>query len=500
MIDEICTIVGGQPLAIELLAARAALVPLHRLLERARKSLDVVDASSDPTRPVRHRSAKVCIELSFKELSPSASILLRRMCVFPDGASAAVITAVSGSQDWDEAAEELVAASVWRLAGRRYTIHPLVRKVALDQLENDRAEFERLAARALAQFVWKRAQQVQSSGTDPAVIKGIMDWCDAELRNLIAASDLAFAALDWESVFHLSAAIFNFFQIRGHWSDAEHLYTQALAATRRSGNRAGEAQTLNYLGLVYRQRGRWADAEAAHQDSLALWRAIGDHRGEGNTLKHLGRMLQLRERYDESVAVCEQALALLREVADFVGEAKTLAYLGNVYRFQRRWDQAVEVYERALGLSRTVGDSYDEGDILRHLGQVYHHQGRWDQAKQAYQRSLALWRAFDDRHNEAVILDNLGAVLRDEGRWTEAESMLEQGLAVFREFHDRRKEGSSLLNLARLRAAQGELASALDLGRQAVDILDNTEDGWSLHQARDFVSDISRQKVTRSRV
>jgi len=492
-VDEICTAVGGQPLAIELLAARAALVPLNRLLERARTSPDAIAASSDPTRPDRHQSAKVCIELSFKDLSPSANALLRRLSVFPDGAGPAVICAVLGNQDWDQGAEELVAASVWRLSGRRYTMHPLVRKIALEQLGNERLDFERQAARALTQFVSGRARQVQDGAAEPAVLKGIVDWCEAELRNLIAAADFAFAAEDWESVFQLSFAIFNFFQVRGHWSDAEHLYTQALTATRRSSNRAGEAQTLNHLGLIYRQRGRWADAESAHQDSLALWREIGDHRGEGNTLKHLGRMLQLRERLDESAAVCQQALALLRDVDDAVGEAKTLAYLGNVYRFQGRWDQAVEVYERALAKSRKVGDRYDEGEILRHLGQVYHHQGRWSEAKQAFQRSLALWRAFDDRHNEAVILDNLGAVLRDEGRWNEAESMLDQSLAVFREFHDRRKEGGTLLNLARLRAAQGDLASSLDLGRQALGILEDTEDAWSINQARDLVSGRSRQ-------
>jgi class 3 adenylate cyclase/tetratricopeptide (TPR) repeat protein len=495
VIDEICVVVGGQPLAIELLAARAGLVPLQRLLERARNSLDVVNASADPTRPARHRSAKVCIELSFTELTPSATGLLRRTSVFPDGASAAVITAVTGTQDWDEAAEELVAASVWRLAGRRYTMHPLVRKVALDQLGIERAEFDRQAARALAQFVWGRAQQVQKSGADPPVVKGIMDWCEAELRNLIAATDLAFDAQDWESVIRISSAIFNFFQIRGHWGDAEHLYTRALEAAVHMGDRSAQAQAKNYLGLVYRQLGRWADAERAHQDSLTIWREIGDHRGEGNTLKHLGRMLQLRERLGESAAVCEQALALLRESGDAIGEAKALAYLGNVYRFQGRWDEAVHVYERALALSRKVGDPYDEGEVLRHLGQVHHHEQRWDDAKQAYQRSLAVWRAFDDRHNEAVIYDSLGAVLCEEGRWTDAESMLEQALAVFREFHDRRKESGTLLKLARLRAAEGNCAAAIDLGRQSLSTLENTEDAWSLKQAREFVTRLEHRDV-----
>jgi len=492
-IDQICATVGCQPLAIELLAARAALVPLRRLLERVQRSLNVIDASSDPTRSDRHRTASRCIELSFKELSPSASDLLRRLSVFPDGAGPAVISAVTGKEDWDEAAEELVAASVWRLSGRRYTLHPLVRQVALDQLVNDRGDFEREAALALTQFVCRRAEQSPARQDQTAAVKVVIDWCEAELHNLIATADFAYSAQEWDCVVRLSAAIFDFFQVRGHWSDAEHLYNCALAAARRSNSRPGEAQTKNRLGLVYRQQGRWADAETAHRDSLAIWREIGDRRGEGNTLKHLGRMRQLRQSYDESAAICHQALALLREAGDRVGEAKALTYLGNVYRFDGRWDRAVEVYEQALELSRGIGDRYDEGGLLRHLGQIYHHQGQWDQAKQAFQGSLAIWRGFDDRHNEAVILDNLGAVLRDQGRWGEAESMLEQSLAVFREFGDRRKQGGTLLNLARLRALQGDQASALDLGHQAVATLEHTEDAWLLDRAREFLAGLERR-------
>jgi class 3 adenylate cyclase/tetratricopeptide (TPR) repeat protein len=489
-INQICAAVGCQPLAIELLAARAAMVPLRRLLERVLRSPDVIDASSDPTRPDRHRSAITCIEISFKELSTGARDLLRRLSIFPDGASAALITAVMAVEDWDNAAEELVAASVWRLSGRRYTTHPLVRQVSLKQLEHNRGDLERRAALALTQFVCLRDKQAPVRQDQTAELKVVIDWVEAELHNLIAAADFAFAANLWDCVLKLSAVIFDFFQVRGHWADAEHLYTLSLEAARRSNNRPGEARTLNFLGLISRQQGRWADAETAHRDSLAIWRAIGDHRGEGHTLKHLGRIVQLRQGYGESAALCQQALDLLREVGDPPGEAKALTYLGNVYRFDGHADQAREVYEQALKISRSVGDRYDEGAILRRLGLIHHLKGRLEEAKQAFQQSLAIWRSFDDRYNEAVILDNLGSLFRDEQRWAEAESMLDQSLAVFRQCGDRRKQGATLLNLAKLRAVRGDRARALALGNQAVSILEYTEDAWSLNRAHEFVAEL----------
>ncbi len=486
-IEELCSAVGGQPLAIELLAARAAMVPLPRLIQRARKSLDVIAAASDPTRPDRHQSAQRCIELSVKELSSAARDLLRRICVFPAAVGPTVISAVVGGQDWDAGAEELVAASVWRLSADRYTMHPLVRQFAIQELAESRSEVERQAAQGLMRFVVSRAEQAPVRQDQPAAVKAAIDWCEAELRNLLAAADFAVAAEEWDSVIRFASALFGFFQIRGHWTDAEHLYTQSLSAARRAGPRSAEAHDLNRLGLIHRQLGRWALAEAAHRDSLVIWRELGDRRGEGNTLKHLAGMLQLRQSYDESAILCQQALERLREAEDKVGEAKTLIYLGNVHRLSGRDQAAVAVYEHALALSERIGDRYDEGAILRRLGQVFHQQGRGDEAKEAFARGLTIWRAFDDRHNEAVILDDLGALLRDQERWGEAEAMLKQSAIVFQKFGDRRKEGGSLLNLAKLHAARGEHETALDLGRQAARVLESTEDHWTLARAREFV-------------
>ncbi len=492
-IDAICSAVGCQPLALELLAARAALVPLHRLLERVQKSLDVIDAASDPTRSDRRRSARLCIELSFKDLSTSARELLERLSVFANGAGPAVISAVTGTEAWDSAAEELVAASVWRLSGRRYTMHPLVRQIALEQLVTDRGECELGAARALTHFVCAHAAEAKRHAADPAALKGAIDWCEAELPNLVASAGFAFAAEDWGSVSTLAAALLNVFQIRGHWSDAEHLYVLSLAAARCSCDRAGEAAALNHLGWVYRQQGRWTEAEAAPpREPVPL---AGNRRPprRGQHAETSRTNAPASRRFDDSSAVCQQALALLQAAGDSVGEAKTLAYLANIHRFEERWDVAVEVYQQALAISRRIGDLYDEGEIVRHLGEIYQHQGHYDQAKQALQRSLTIWRAFDDRHNEALILDLLGAILRDEGRWNESQAMLDQSLAVFREFRDRRKEGGALLNLARLDAARGNPASALDIGRQAVALLEESQDNWLFNRARDFVSELTRQ-------
>jgi class 3 adenylate cyclase/tetratricopeptide (TPR) repeat protein len=489
-IRELCTAVGGQPLAIELLAARATRLPLRRLIERVGRDLEVVDSRGDYSRPERHQSVRTCMRFSYEHLSEPARELLLRMSVLPDGAGEAVVSAIMMRQDWDEAAEELVQNSVWRLLGRRFTLHPLVRQFALEEIGARRNELERAAAKSLIFFVHARAEQSRFGAATPEQLRAAIDWCENELRNLIACSDFAYEAEDWQSVDWLSCAIFRFFQVRGHWATAESLYQKALTAATRANDRAARARALYHLGLVYRHQGRWNDAESLLNESLTLARELRDSKAEGNTLKHLGRVHQLLERYEQSETALREALAILHAAGDPIGEAKTYLYLGNLYRFGSRWDEARDVYEQALRLSRQVRDRYDEGEVLRQLGRIHQVQGRFTEAKDAYEQSLSIWREFTDRLHEATILDDLGTLYRDLGQWPESASAHERSLALFRSFHHRHKEGVVLFNLARLRHAEGRDPEALAFANQAVAILGGTEDAVALGRARELQAEL----------
>jgi class 3 adenylate cyclase/tetratricopeptide (TPR) repeat protein len=460
-VSELCAALGEQPLAIRLLAARAARIPLPRLLERVRCDLEVLK-TQDPTVPAQHQSARACFELSFANLGEAARALLLRLSVLPDGAGPAVIKAILCQDNWDDAAEELVAASVWRLycvrqdvhpeLRQRYTMHPLVRQFALEELGPARAEAELRAALAIAELVKANVSRAGFGAADLAGITRALDWCDVERQTLLACASFAFQAGQWDAVFQIAATIFNFWKVRGYWADAERLYEQALEATRRAGSRPAEAQILNCLGNLSRLRGRLPCTEEYHSSALALWRSLGDRRGEGNTLKLLARVYQLQGRHAESEQACHQALAILREVGDRMGEAKTLVLLGNAYRFQERWEEAERQYSAAWELSHQIGDLYDEGDALNYLGHVHCRARRWEQSEASFQQSLAIWLLF----------------------------------------RDRRRQGITLYHWACLCQARGQAAEALQRALHASEVLEATDDRAALENAHQLVAELSK--------
>ena len=65
-------------------------------------------------------------------------------------------------------------------------------------------------------------------------------------------------------------------------------FGQALPITREVGDRAGEAATLNNIGVVYRGLGEPQRALEYFGQALPVLREVGDRAGEAATLNNIG--------------------------------------------------------------------------------------------------------------------------------------------------------------------------------------------------------------------
>ena len=75
-----------------------------------------------------------------------------------------------------------------------------------------------------------------------------------------------------------------------------------------------------------------------------------------------------------------------------------------------------------------------------------------------------------------------------------AEDCYQQSSTIWREFKDRLREGTTLNNLALVREAQGDIAGALEFGRQAIAVLEKTEDKAALAKVQLCVAEREKKK------
>lgn len=486
VVDALCERVGDQPLAIELLAVRCGRTPAKRLLERVRKSLDTLDAEDDPTRPARHRGVRACFADSFAELSAGARELLLTLSVLPASFGLELLSAVAARDDWDDDADELVAASLWRLASERYAVHPLVRQLANDELGADRARVERLAGERVAAAAMARRHDLKAAGADRERTRGYHNWCGAELPNLVAVADAAFARGDWPVVTTLAEALSAYWSARGYWDVAYRLYQDAIRAAVSAGDRAAEAWAREYHGFICRHVGRYSEGESAYRAALALCDAhpaADAHRGR--ILARYGKLLSVVARYSDAIDTLGKALERFAFDDNSDGFTMASTYLGQVHKFIGDFEQAEELFQRALERARRKGDAHRECESLFQLGGTYLSLGRLDDAERHLRDSMKLAHLADDRIRESQALAGLGIAATRRGAWADAERLLNGALQITRELNLKLYEGRTLRRVAEMWMARGEFARARDDARSALAVLELTEDRVSQDRARE---------------
>lgn len=131
---RICRQVGGSPLALELAGAWLRLLEPEEIARELETSLDLLESTLRDV-PERHRSLRGTLEASWRLLDPHTAEALSRLSVFRAPFTRATAAAVAGAGLLQLG--QLVDSSMVRRAGGRFELHPLIRQLADEKLDDD---------------------------------------------------------------------------------------------------------------------------------------------------------------------------------------------------------------------------------------------------------------------------------------------------------------------------------------------------------------------------
>jgi predicted ATPase len=112
-VAEICHRLGGQPLAIELAAARVRLLPPQAILSRLDKSLKLLTGGARDL-PARQQTLRNTIDWSYGLLDGDEQTMFARLGIFVGGAMLEATAVVCGVEDVLEGIGSLVDKSLVR--------------------------------------------------------------------------------------------------------------------------------------------------------------------------------------------------------------------------------------------------------------------------------------------------------------------------------------------------------------------------------------------------
>jgi DNA-binding SARP family transcriptional activator/tetratricopeptide (TPR) repeat protein len=454
-VDEIIARCARLPLALTIMAARAAARPTFPLstLAAGLREVGGLDAFSggDPATDVR-----AVFSWSYRSLSAGAARLFRLLSLHPGpdiaAAAAASLAGVAVRQARQLLAELDRAHLIIEPVPGRYTFHDLLRAYAAELVAGEHTTAEQdavryrvfdhylhTANRAALQIAPYQHRVVLAQAQPGVVAEDLVDagqataWFSAECAVLLAVVQQCtrwdFGARIWQ----LTATLVEFLDRRGRWQDQADSFHTAVEAAYRAGDRVGQANAERGLGWACMRLSRNDDARTHLGHAVALFAELGDQLGEADAHRNLGWLEELQGDYQEALSHDLRSLALYRAVGDQTGQARALGNIGWDYAQLGDHRQALRYCRQALDTHREAGNRRGEAAAWDSSGFAHHHLGDHRQAVDCFDHALGLYRELGDRYNEADTLLHLGDTHQSAGDPDAAREIWQHALRIFSE-------------------------------------------------------------------
>lgn len=451
-VDSILAVTGRLPMALAIVAARAAAHANSPLCDFVNGG-DRLDALVDG-------DVRRVFSWSYQALGEEAARLFRLLALHPGpdltAGAAAALVGVSNAAAVLPALHELTRLHllVERVPGR-YAFHDLLRDYAAELALHHETEEQMRAARhrlydwylrcshpaaLLVQPTWPGIDPAPPLSANPAAPPVDKDaatvWFTAERQALLgivrqSAHD-GFEIHAWQLAWALTA----YLAPRGLWQQQRDVQEVALAAAELVDDHVGSAVTQRLLAGSYTRLGEVDRAEALLGRARDLYRKLDDATGQAHALYNLGEVCYLQGRLTEAITHGHEALRLYRTAGEREGEARTLNAVGWMYAMGGDFAEAVEYCSGALARQRVNGDLNGQAATLDSLGFIHHHLGHRDEAVRCYEEAIERFHDCNDRYHEAGTLARLGDSLQSLGDSTAAYTVWQQAVSIFDELGD----------------------------------------------------------------
>ena len=417
-IAGICERVDGLPLAIELAAARIKLYSPQALLSRLERSLSALGAGARDL-PGRQQTLTGAIAWSYDMLDPPVKRLLARFSVFARGAGLEQAEAVCGPADeigtdvltgLEELADQSLIRRMPDFDEPRLLMLQTIREFAAERLqESDDAEvIHDRHAEAYAAMA-EEAERRLFGGER----KAQLDRLERDLDNFRAALDWCISHQRTELGLRLGAAIWRFWQMRGHLHEGRARIEAVLALPGADNHPAARRRALEAAGGIAYWQADMHAAQAWYDECLVLTRATGDKRAIANAIYNDSFPLVVgRTDMTRALPLLDEALTLFRELDDTLGIARCLWATGNVHHFLEEYSQAVPPLNESIELFRKLGESFGLGWSLHTRALVAINLGDPATAEPLVTEALGLFSKAGDISGITILLDDSAQIAR----------------------------------------------------------------------------------------
>ena len=420
----ICRRLDGLPLAIELAAARANLLPPQELQRHLAEGLDLLSAGHRDA-PERHRTLRGTMDWSWQLLKDEERLAFQRLGVFVGGFTVGAADAVLGGGSVARLASLADKSLVRREAGDRFRLLDTVRDYAARRLGEDpaeRQEVEQRHARYYADLV--EAADASLYGPDQ---REALDRLELEHGNIRAALAFAIGAPDGELALRLALGSHRFCFLHGHFAEGLAALEAALEVAPEA-EPSVRASICNAAGMLAAEQGEYEVARRWWKRCAGLARRHGNAALLGCSLANQGRLAWFDGDLESAQGFYERSLET--NPADAIAVAVSRGNLALIAAARHDLDRALELANETLAIAEGVESPRLLANARLTLGRVLLERGEAEPAAAMLRRALESKLETDDRAGFAECLDVIGELCVARSQGQEAATVFGAAAAV----------------------------------------------------------------------
>ena len=399
-VGQLCRLLEGLPLAIELAAAKLRALTVEQVVERFGRRLTSLTAAGTPA-AARHRSLRSMVDWSYELCPTTSQVLWRRLSVFPATFDLELAESVCAfgelrPDDVMDAIERLVAQSILSTTRgadtMRYRLPAAIREVAAD-LADQADESAELQQRHRDSMLWRAEEMLRH-------------WCGPGQDVLIERMSLDHAshvaALNWSSStpgeeqtgLHLLASLRYQYLVGGQLAEGRRRMDAMLAAVSAPTRERGECLWVaTWIALLQ------GDHHRAHQlldEVSALARNLDDPELNAH-VHHWGALLATFSG-DMNSAVSDFQIAVdgHREQGNRYLELTARYMLACALAVDGQANRALEISTETAALCQQYGERSARAYTDWAAGIAYWTLGRLDEAERSAFQVLTTQRSMGD--------------------------------------------------------------------------------------------------------
>ena len=455
LIGQICRLVGGMPLGIELAASWVRALNLENINYEIERSLDFLKTSLRNI-PERHRSLRAVFDYSWNLLSENEQKIFRRLSVFRgsfDRSTAEVVC---------EASISLLTALVdktllRRVSSDRFEMLDLLRMFAEEKLNQDQEEKRWVSDRHCQYFAdFLKGKEVDLVGLKQGEA---LEHIGKEIENIRASWNWAVVHGRTAEIDKSIDGLYSFYEMRGWFKEGEEVFKKAEDRLRRQGEMLIFGKVLDRGGGFCYRQAQYDQAEVMVKRGLSIFKEYGEKKGLSRALINLGNIYYRLGRIDEAEDLYQRSLKISEEIGDRLSITIALNAVGVMTRVLGDFTTAKETLRRSIEISREIG--YQRGVALafNNLGNIAIAEEEYAEAKKLYQECLVIFEEISDVSGIAISNNNIGYAMQKMGEYQEAKGVLEESLRIYKQIGDQRGQVLALLNLGYVAIEQKDKAA-----------------------------------------